>query len=63
MEFSLYEFWPDSLQKWPPQTNLVSDWLCSKKKSLKPPGQMKRNLVVSIYGISSMMTAHFVPIR
>jgi len=35
MEFSLYKFWPDWLQKWPPQTILVSDCLCSKKKISK----------------------------
>ena len=29
---------------------------------LKPFGQMNRNLVVSIYGRSSIKTAHFVPI-
>jgi hypothetical protein len=36
----------------------------SKKSSpLKPLGQMNRNLVGSIYGSSSIKTAHFVPIR
>jgi hypothetical protein len=32
------------------------------KSSLKPLGQMNRNLVGSIYGMSSMKIAHFVPI-
>jgi hypothetical protein len=31
--------------------------------SLKPLGQMNRNLVGSIYGMSSIQIAHFVPIR
>jgi hypothetical protein len=31
--------------------------------SLKPLGQMNRNLVESIYGMSSIKMAHFVPIR
>jgi hypothetical protein len=30
---------------------------------LKPFGQMNRNLVGSIYGKSSVVIAHFVPIR
>jgi hypothetical protein len=56
-------FRPDPLQTWPPQAILVSDWLISKKSSpLKPLGQMNRNLVGSIYGMSSMKIAHFVPI-
>jgi hypothetical protein len=39
-------------------------WLADlKKSSLKPPGQMNRNLVGSIYGRSSIKGAHFVPIR
>jgi hypothetical protein len=29
------------LQTWPPQAILISDWLISKKSSLKPLGQMK----------------------
>ena len=33
------------------------------KSSLKPFGQMNRNLVGSIYGRSSIKIAHFVPIR
>jgi hypothetical protein len=32
------------------------------KSSLKPLCQMNRNLVGSIYGMSSMKIAHFVPI-
>jgi hypothetical protein len=34
-----------------------------KKYSLKPLGQMNRNLVGSIYGRSSIKSAHFVPIH
>jgi len=34
-----------------------------KKSSLKPPGQMNRNLIGSIYGRSSVKIAHFVAIR
>ena len=33
------------------------------KSSLKPHGQMNRNLVESIHGRSSIKIAHFVPIR
>jgi hypothetical protein len=33
-----------------------------KSSALKPLGQMNRNLVGSIYGMSSMKIAHFVPI-
>ena len=51
------------LQTWPLQAILVSDWSIYKKSSLKPHGQMKRNLVGSIYGRSSIKIAHFVPIR
>jgi hypothetical protein len=50
------------LQTWPPQAILVSDWSISKKSSLKPFGQLNRNLVGSIYGRSSIKIAHFVPI-
>ena len=32
-------------------------------KSLKPLGQMNRNLLGNIYGRSSIRFAHFVPIR
>ena len=52
-----------------PLTNMATTgnfcfWLADLKKSspLKPFGQMKRNLVGSIYGMSSMKIAHFVPI-
>ena len=40
-------------------------WLANFKKSspLKPLGQMNRNLVGSIYGMSSLKIAYFVPIR
>jgi hypothetical protein len=55
-------FVPIRYQTWPPQAILVSDWLISKK-SLKPLGQMNRNLVGSILGRSSIKTAHLVPIR
>jgi hypothetical protein len=34
-----------------------------KKSSLKPLGQINRNLVGSIYGRSSIKIANFVPIR
>jgi hypothetical protein len=34
-----------------------------KSSSLKPLGQMNRNLIGSIYGMSSIKIAHFVPIR
>jgi hypothetical protein len=45
---------------WPPQAIFVSDWLISKKSStLKTLGQMNQNLVGSIYGRSSIKTAHF----
>ena len=39
-------------------------WLADffKSSPLKPLGQMNRNLVGSIYGRSSIMIAHFVPI-
>ena len=39
-------------------------WLANFKKSspLKLLGQMNRNMVASIYGMSSMKIAHFVPI-
>jgi hypothetical protein len=40
-------------------------WLANffKSSSLKPLGQMNRNLVGSIYDRSSIKSAHFVPIR
>jgi hypothetical protein len=42
------DFFVIRYQKWLPQAILVSDWLISKKSSLKLPGQMNRNLVGSI---------------
>jgi hypothetical protein len=43
--------------------NFVSDWLISKESSpLKPLGQMNRNLVGSILGMSSITIANLVPI-
>jgi hypothetical protein len=52
------------LQTWPPQTILVSDFLISKQiSSLKPLGQMNRNLVGSNLGRSSIKIANLVPIR
>ena len=48
-------------QTWPPQSILVSDWpIFFKSSPLKPLGQMNRNLVGSIYGMSSMKIAHFI---
>ena len=53
-----------SVNKHGRQTILVSDWLISKQSSpLKPLCQMNRNLVGHIYGGSSIMIAHFVPIH
>jgi hypothetical protein len=50
-------------QTWPQQAIFVSDWPILKKYSPpKPLGQMNRNLVGSIYGMSSMNNAHFVQI-
>jgi hypothetical protein len=55
---------PIHQQTWPPQAILVSDWLISKKSSsLKPLGQMNRNLVGSILGKSFIKIANLVPIR
>ena len=51
-----------------PLTNMATTgnscfWLADfLKSSLKSLGQMNRNLVGSIYGMSSMNNAHFVPI-
>jgi hypothetical protein len=57
-------FVPIHQQTCPPQAVLVSDWSISKKSSsLKPLGQMNRNLVWSILGMSSIKNAHLVPIR
>jgi hypothetical protein len=56
-------FRPYPLSKWPPQTSIVSDWLISKKLStLKPLGQMIRNLVGSILGRSFKKIDNLVPI-
>ena len=38
----IVHFIPIRWQIWPPQAILVSDWLISKKSSLKPPGQMNQ---------------------
>ena len=53
-----------------PLTNMATTgnscfWLADffKSSPLKPPGQMNRNLVGSIYGRSSIKIAHFVLIR
>jgi hypothetical protein len=47
----------------PPQAILLSDWSIKKKSPpLKPLDQISRNMTGSIYGMSSMKTAHFVPI-
>jgi hypothetical protein len=54
---------PIRYQTWPPQAILVSDWLISKKSSLKPLCEMNQNLVGSILGRSSIKNAHLVPIR
>jgi hypothetical protein len=54
---------PIRQQTWPPQEILISDWLISKKSSLKPLCQMNQNLVGSILGRSSIKNAHLVPIR
>jgi hypothetical protein len=51
------------LKTWPPHPILVSDWLISRKSSLKPLGQMNRNLVGSILGRSSIQIANLVPIH
>jgi hypothetical protein len=50
-------------QTWPPQPIRVADWpIFFKSPPLKPLGQINRNLAGSIYGMSSMMIAHFVAI-
>ena len=53
-----------------PSTNMATIgnscfWLADffKSSPLKPLGQMNQNLVGSIYGRSSIKSAHFVPIR
>ena len=58
------DFVPIRLQTWLPQAILVYDWLISKKSfSLKPLGEMNRNLVGNILGRSCIKIAHFVPIH
>jgi hypothetical protein len=48
-------------QTWPPQAILVSDWPIFLNLLLwNLPDQINRNLVGSIYGMSSMKIAHFV---
>jgi hypothetical protein len=54
---------PIRQQTWLPQAILISDWLISKKSSLKPLCQMNQNLVRSILGRSSIKNVHLVPIR
>jgi hypothetical protein len=57
-------FVPVGQQTWPPHAILVSDWSISKKSSpLKLLSHMNRNLVGSIYGRSSVKSAHFVMIH
>jgi hypothetical protein len=47
---------------WLPRAILVSDWLMLNKSSpLKLPGQIKPNLVGSIYVRSSIKLLHLVP--
>jgi hypothetical protein len=56
-------FVPIHQQTWPPEAILVSHWpIFFKSSPLKPLGQMNQNLVGRIYGMSSIKTAHFVPI-
>ena len=51
------------LQTWSTQAILVADWSIPKESStLKPLGQMNRNVVGSIYGRPSIKIAHFVSI-
>jgi hypothetical protein len=48
-------------QTWPQPAILVSDWpIFFKSSPLKPLSQMKRNLVGSIYGRSSIKIANFI---
>jgi hypothetical protein len=49
---------PIRSQTWPPQAIIVSDWSISKKSSLKPLGQMNRNVVGNILVSSFIMIAH-----
>ena len=51
-----------------PLTNMAATgdscfWLADFSSPLKPLGEMNRNLVGSIYGRSSIKSAHFVPIH
>jgi hypothetical protein len=57
-------FRPDSLTNMAVTGNSCF-WLFDFEKSspLKPLGQMNRNLVASIYGRSSIKSAHFVPVH
>ena len=51
---------PIPQQTWPAQAILVADWLIPKKSStLKPLGQMNRNVLGSIYGRPSIKIVHF----
>jgi hypothetical protein len=64
LDRKMAHFVPIRYQIWAAQANFVSDWLISKKSSpLKPHGQMNRILIGSIYGMSSIRMAYFVPIR
>jgi hypothetical protein len=57
-------FVPIRYQTWPPHTILVSGWLISKKSSyLKLLGQMNRNLIGNILGMSFRKIANLVPIH
>jgi hypothetical protein len=53
---------PIRLQTWPQQAILISDWLISKKSSLKQLGQMNQNLVGSILRKLSINIANLDPI-
>ena len=57
-------FSPDPLTNLRPLAILVFDWSISKKSSsLKPVGQMNRDLVGSTHGRSCIQNAHFLLIR
>ena len=49
-------------QTWPPQAILVSDWSFFLISSSETAWPLNQNLVGSIYGMSSITIAHFVPI-
>jgi hypothetical protein len=53
-------FIPFGQQIWLPRAILVSDWLMLNKSSLKLLGQIKPNLVGSIYVRSSIKLLHLV---